>query len=118
MNSPYQLAQTVIEALLAADPARLAHLAESGRLVKFLTNQIAAFDLQFARQMQGQPRQAELTVVESLMPMLVEFPTAKQRPTLTPKQNQLVEAALDQYAEEATSQMSYSPEKSADLISD
>ena len=94
-----QLALVIVQALAEADPARLAHLVESQAVVKFLSDRVAAFRLQFARMMANQPRQAELTVIEALMPMLEEFPTAKQRPTLTPEQWNQVEAALDQYEE-------------------
>lgn len=101
-----QLALIVVQALLEANPARLAQLAESGQLVNFLQKRIETFKLQFARQMNGQPRAAELTIIESLLPMLAEFPTAKDRPTLTRPQYQKVEEAMDQYEEQNSEAMS------------
>lgn len=118
MMTNLQLAQTVVAALTEANPAYLLALANSHRLPDFLAKRIAAFKLQFVREMDGKPKQAELTVMEGLLPMLTHFPMASQRPTLTPPQQAMVEAQMEQYAE-ASYQMSPvpSPASSSDPIS-
>lgn len=110
-----QLAKMVTDAMEDSCPARLIQLAESNQLVTHLTAKVQRFKLQYLRQMEGKPRAADPLVMESLLPMLTEHQTAKERPFLTPEQSRKVELALDQYEEQ--NQSSSFPVESSEAIS-
>jgi hypothetical protein len=101
--NPLQVAQTITAALEESQPARLIELARTGELVKFLRQQAEPFYREYARQMEGQPKGAQLYILEGLMPMLTEFPPEPRRTRLTAKDRKLIEDAQYQYAEEAFS---------------
>jgi hypothetical protein len=104
MMGARQLGKTVTEAMQEACPDRLMHLTLAGQLPTFLDKRIQAFKLQFVREMEGKPYpQAELTVIDSLMPMLIEFQPEKNPRELTTRELNQVEEALDQYEELAVS---------------
>jgi hypothetical protein len=93
-------AEAVLAALEEASPQLLVHLVESGELKKKLTDRVKAFNLQFARMMENRDPRESLDVVESLMPMLTEFPRSQDQTPLTPEQRQAVETTLDQWLDE------------------
>ncbi len=92
-----QKAEAVVAALEEENPQLLAELLkEPPRLLALINDRVQKYNLEYVRRMQGQPQGEEMFVVESLMPMLTEFPE-KPGPKLTPAQEKLARKVLDQY---------------------
>lgn len=90
MLTNQQKAQAVVSALEEASPQLLVKLVEDGQLALLLKDRLDKFNLEYVRRMQGQPESEEAEIVESLMPMLTEFPPSPdQRPLSSHQQTQV-----------------------------
>ena len=106
MMTNYQLAQMTTEAMQEQAPAALASLVDQNQLVPFLMKKIQAFLLEFVRRMEGQPPAAELTIAESLYPMLTDYPPEKVKIPLTSIQESKLREQIFQFEDQMNSEIS------------
>lgn len=99
MLTNLQKGQAVVAAMEENQPQLLAHLAQTNKLAETLDSRVKAYNQEYVKRMKGADPREEGEIVESLMPMLTEFPHSQNPKPLSSQQQTLAYRQLQEWAD-------------------